>query len=364
MYENMTPEAIKAAILAAIDQSQGLSSMAGGFADGVAGPVSEEISKCYMALNGVPSMLFVDEGSGGYIDLVGAQYFNLTRRPGTRAYCSISFTGTPGLAIPQGTAFLTAGGLGFSLLAAVTLGAAGTGEGRLEADQEGSAYNVEAGAVNRMYVNLPGLTGFSNGAASGGTDRESDAALLSRIRERVQRPATSGNGYQYRQWALEVAGVGCAKVVELPDGPGTVGVTLVDSTYHAASNDMVEGVEEHIASTRPIGATVTVEAATELPVTVSAAVTVTAQTSPALVQEAFGQALEAHLHDLIDSKFNAVYYGPEEDAAYTLIYNRVLAILLNIPGVENFSALTVNGGTADVTIQAGQIPVLEEVTVT
>ena len=33
MYENMTPEAIKAAILAAIDQSQGLSSMAGGFAD-------------------------------------------------------------------------------------------------------------------------------------------------------------------------------------------------------------------------------------------------------------------------------------------------------------------------------------------
>ena len=70
------------------------------------------------------------------------------------------------------------------------------------------------------------------------------------------------------------------------------------------------------------------------------------------------------MHDLIDSKFNAVYYGPEEDAAYTLIYNRVLAILLNIPGVENFSALTVNGGTADVTIQARQIPVLEEVTVT
>ena len=38
MYEDKTPEAIKAEILAAIRQSQGLSAMAGGFADGVAGP--------------------------------------------------------------------------------------------------------------------------------------------------------------------------------------------------------------------------------------------------------------------------------------------------------------------------------------
>ena len=58
MYESKTPEAIKAAILAAINQSQGLSAMAGGFADGVAGPVSEEISKAYMSLDAVPSMLF------------------------------------------------------------------------------------------------------------------------------------------------------------------------------------------------------------------------------------------------------------------------------------------------------------------
>ena len=75
MYEDKTPEAIKAEILAAIRQSQGLSAMAGGFADGVAGPVAEQLSEAYRALEGVPSMLFVDESSGGYIDLVGG--FNL-----------------------------------------------------------------------------------------------------------------------------------------------------------------------------------------------------------------------------------------------------------------------------------------------
>ena len=52
------------------------------------------------------------------------------------------------------------------------------------------------------------------------------------------------------------------------------------------------------------------------------------------------------------------------DLPYTLYYNRVLALLLNVEGVENFASLTVNGGTADVTIQAGEIPVLGEVSVT
>ena len=160
MYEDKTPEAIKAEILAAIRQSQGLSAMAGGFADGVAGPVAEQLSEAYRALEGVTSMLFVDESSGGYIDLVGGQYYNITRREGTRAYCDISFSGTPGLVIPKGTAFLTAGGLSYALMAAVALGPEGTGRGRLEAAEAGSAYNVEAGAIDRMYVNLTGLTDY------------------------------------------------------------------------------------------------------------------------------------------------------------------------------------------------------------
>lgn len=363
MYENQTAEAIKARILASIDENQGLSSMAGGFADGVSGPVAEEISRVYQALNAVPSMLFVDESSGGYIDLVGQQYYNITRRSGTRAYCDISFAGTPGLTIPAGTAFLTAGGLSFALMAQVVLGEAGTGSGRLEAAQVGSAYNVEAGTVNRMYVNLPGLTGYRNEAAEGGTDEESDAALLARIRERVQRPPTSGNGYQYRQWALEVPGVGNAKVVELPEGPGTVAVVLVDSNYEPPAEEIVTAVDDHIGEERPIGAAVTVAAAKRLDVTVAATVTLAPGADRTAVEAAFRAGLEEHCHSLIDGKFSTVYYEPDEDLPYTMLYNRVLAILLNLPGVENFSALTVNGGMEDLTIQKDEIPVLGEVVV-
>ena len=215
-----------------------------------------------------------------------------------------------------------------------------------------------------MYVNLTGLTSYRSEAAAGGTDAESDAALLARIRERVQRPPTSGNGYQYRQWAMEIPGVGNAKVVELPGGPGTVSVTLVDSNDRAPSEEIVEAVTAHIEEERPVGAAVTVAAATEREITVTAQVTLTGGAGAGAVQDAFRAALAGYLHTLIEGKYSTVYYKPAGDQPYALLYNRVLALLLNVEGVENFASLTVNGGTADVTIQAGEIPVLGEVTVT
>ena len=364
MYETQTPEAIKARILGEIDESQGISSMAGSFSDGVAGPVSEAMSNVYISLDGVPDMLFVTEDSGRFIDKVGSTYYNITRRPGTRAYCDVSFTGTAGLTIAQGTQFLTAGGLAFSLMETVVLDSSGTGTGRLEAAEVGAAYNVDAGAIDRMYVNLAGLTSYTNQAATGGTDPESDAALVARIQERVQRPPTSGNGYQVRQWAMAVAGVGQAKVVELAQGAGTVSVTVVDSNYGAPAEEIVEAVQAALESQRPIGMAPTAGGCTELSVTVAASVTVTQGASKATVQAALEEALRGYCRDLIDAKFTPIYYKPAQDVSYTLIYNRVLALLLSIPEVENFSALTVNGGTADVTIQPDQAPVVGEVTVT
>ena len=113
-----------------------------------------------------------------------------------------------------------------------------------------------------------------------------------------------------------------------------------------------------------LGAAVTVTAAGEREVTVAAQVSLTGGAGAGAVQDAFRAALAGYLHTLIEGKYGAVYYKPADDQPYTLLYNRVLALLLNVEGVENFASLTVNGGTADVTIQAGEIPVLGEVSVT
>lgn len=365
MFEDRTQEQIKTEMLADINPATGLSSMAGGFADAVAGAAARQLSELYQALPAVVSMLFVDETSGGYLDLVGQTYFNITRRSGTKARCSVTFTGAPGTVVPKGTVFLTASGLQFSLLSQATLGQSGTAEGQLEAAEVGEAYNIGPGALTGMWVNLPGLESYVNQQASGGTGDETDSQLYARIDEVRKRPPTSGNGFDYRRWAMEVDGVGAAKIVELAYGPGTVEVMVVDSTYAPAPNHIINAVAYQIFVSRPVGAKPTVCAPAVLEVTVAADVTINqAVTTINQVKETFSAALEAYLHSQIEAKYSAIYYEPENDVPYILMYSRIRTMLLSIQGVVDFASLTVNGGTENLTIQANQVPVLGEVSVT
>ena len=140
---------------------------------------------------------------------------------------------------------------------------------------------------------------------------------------------------------------------------------VVDIAYGPYSAEMVAAVAARIASSRPVGATPTVCPPAVLPVSVAAVVTInSAVTTINEVKDQLRAGLEDYLHGLVDAKYGKIYYGPDEDVPYTLVYNRVLAILLTIQGVEDFSLLTVNGGTADLTVQANQVPVLGEVSVT
>lgn len=357
MFEDRTQENIKAEALADINQATGLSALAGSYADATVGAVARQLSEFYQALPAVVSMLFVDETSGGYLDLVGETYFNLTRRAGTKARCTVTLTGSAGASVPAGALFLTATGLQFALLEAVTIPEGGSAQGELEAAEEGAAYNIGPGSIVNTFSSLPGVSSYTNGQASGGTDPESDAALLQRITERRQQPVNGANGWQYRAWALSVAGVGEAKVVELAEGNGTVGVTLVDSAMAPAAPEMVAACQALMDAQRPVGAAVTVDAPEELAVAVAATVLLSPAGSAAAVEAAFQTRLEEYLADVIREKYGKIYYTPQADGAYAVFYNRILALLLTIDGVVNVTALTVNGGAADLTVQPGQVPV-------
>ena len=44
---------------------------------------------------------------------------------------------------------------------------------------------------------------------------------------------------------------------------------------------------------------------------------------------------------------------------YEILYNRISFMLLDISGVIDYTSLTVNGGTENITIAANQVPILE-----
>lgn len=348
MFENITPETKKRDLLTALETyGGGMSTREGSFADTVLGGVAVEHCKVLHSLNALLSIFYVDEQSGGFIDIAAARY-NILRKPGTAATVEMTLMGKAGTKVPKGTVFLTAGGLEFMAEAAVVL----TGKAdkcRAVAGEVGAAYNVEAGELTQMVMTVAGLDTWTNARAEGGTDEESDEALLGRLYDHWRNPSTSGNIHDYKRWALAVPGVGDAKIFPLWKGPGTVRVLIVDGEKKPATPAIVAAVEASIEDNRPVGAAVTVASATALPIRVAYTAVLEGSVTAEQVKTAFVASLDAYVKDIAFRE-------------YTLLYNRVVLLLLSIPGVRDYQTITVNGGTVNVTIGADQVPVLGEVT--
>ena len=345
MYEDLTPEYIKADILGDIELAD---TREGSYTNTLVSPVAYEIWKAYKALNSVIPMVYIDETSGPFIDIKAGGY-GIRRKPGKNASANVRFIGEAGVVIPSGKVFLTADSLQYTLEdEAVIIG--GVADGVLTAAETGEKYNVPAGAISRQLINTVGLEQVISEAAEGGTDTETDAAYVKRYYDYLRRPATSGNTAHYLQWAKEVDGINDAKVIPLWNGNGTVKVLIVGARNQPVDESIVTNAFEHIESVRPIGADVTVESAAGKQINVSAAVVLRPSADIVTVGEAFTQALGAYLERIAFDE-------------YIVVYNRIGYILLDTHGVVDFTSLLVNGGMVDIAISGNEVPVIGNIEV-
>lgn len=346
MFEDITPESIKEEILADITTAD---TREGSYTNNLVSPTATQLWKVYDGMNAVVPIVYIDETSGEYIDKKCNER-GITRKAGTKAHTELKLTGNDGVAIPSGTIFLTTDGLEYEASSAATI-LAGTATITVNAVEVGESYNAAAGSIVNQYNNISGLTSVTNvAAATGGTDPETDASLVARYYAYMQKPATSGNVHHYEQWALEVDGVGGVKVNPLANGPGTVGVLIVDSDKQPVASEIVANCAAHIEANRPIGAMVTVASATGLAINVAATVTIESSTTKALVQAAFIEKLDAYLKSIAFQK-------------YTVTYNQIAYILLGIDGLTDYTSLTVNSGNINITVATDQVPVLGTVVI-
>lgn len=349
MYETMTQEMLQTQLLADMGITESVRE--GSFYDTVTRGASYALWRLYAQLDRVLAMAFPDATSGEAIDWRAADY-GIIRKAGQHAESTIALTGRVGAVIPSGTVFLTLSGLSYATTADVTIGTAGTASATVRAVEAGAAYNVDTGAICVLQSNVDGLTsGVSTTPALGGMDAESDAALFARLDERRKRPATSGNIAQYEQWAREVDGVGDARALDCWNGAGTVKIVLVDMELRPVTEQVRAAVEAHIAAQRPAGGVaVTVVSAEQVTVNVSVHVILDTATTADTVRTQLAAAVTAYLKTLTFR-------------ASTLVYHRIAGALMNLDGVLDFSALTVNDGTANISLGDTQSPVLGTVEV-
>lgn len=153
----------------------------------------------------------------------------MTRNSATAAIGNITFAGTNGSVIPASTTLQRSDGEQYTVNAEVTI-AAGTAIASVTSVNTGQIVNAIAGQKLTLVNPIAGVQStatVATGGITGGTDKETDTALLARLREFISSNANGTNLAQYEIWAKQVSGVTRAWAFDKWLGIGTVGLFFV-----------------------------------------------------------------------------------------------------------------------------------------
>lgn len=346
MFETMTYEAILDSMLSRVESD--VDKREGSIIYDALAPCAYELAQTYFNMENFINLVFGDTAVAEYLDRVVSDY-GITRKPATRAVRKI----TASKEVPVGSRW----GLETTTY---------TVKKKLEGSNGGT--NVDPGTVNSYEAeceqtgeignhysgtlvnidNISGVTVSLTDILTAGEEEENDDNLRIRFYALVQSPSTSGNAYNYRKWALEVPGVGDAKVYPLWNGNGTVKVMVVDSNM-SIDTSLETKVFEHIEEVRPIGAAVTVTSPASKEITVTAKITLDGSRLLNEVSANFTAAIADYLKGTIFE-------------AYTISYAKIGSLLLNTRGIADYSDLLLNGGSVNISIEDTQMPIAGAIT--
>jgi uncharacterized phage protein gp47/JayE len=350
VFEAQTKDAILSRMLAKIDSN--MDKRQGSIIYDLLSPKAIELELAYMTLDNVLNWGFADTSYGPYLDL-RCKEVGITRKPALKSVGVVTVTGPADQIVPLGTVFTTGGNtpIRFATTVEATL-YAGTQNIACEAVIAGSEGNVALGAINSVEGPLGALITVTNALAfADGKGEETDDDLRARYYERVQNPSASGTISDYKQWATEMQGISDARIYPLWNGGGTVKVVLLSESKRTPSDVLVAAVYDHIEAKRPIGATVTVVGAQEVPIDIDVKVTLKAGGDLNAAKADITQKVIDYLADLA---FNDLIVR----------YTRIGDIILNASQVVDYTNFKLNDLTHNVEVNDDQVGVLGRVTVT
>jgi len=336
MFEGMTYEVVLedmlSRVISDIDKREGSV-----IYDSLA-PAAYKVAENYYYLDQFLNLIFGDTAVDTFLDRVVADH-GMTRKQSTYAIRKVTTSGAVNIGTRWGIEDLV-----YDITALVSSNVYAA-----TCETLGSIGNTYSGALENID-NVSGITATLTDIMTSGEDEETDDNLRTRFYLQVRSTGTSGNACDYRNWALEVPGCGDAKVFPLWNGAGTVKVLVVDENM-TINATLPTTVHDYIETVRPIGATVTVASPTSLSINITANVMLNGTKTLAEVRTAFTTSLTSYLRETVFE-------------VYSVSYAKIGSLLLATAGVDDYSALLVNAGTANITISSGQMPIVGTLTLT
>jgi uncharacterized phage protein gp47/JayE len=349
MYESETAEVILARMLERLSDT--LDKREGSVLSDILSPAAIELEQAYAEMDNVFNLGFVDTTYGEYLDRRCAEQ-GLTRKPAVAAVGTVTITAQAGTVIPQGTRLSTTDDtpIYFDTTVDATV-TDSTVDVAIAAEISGVSGNIDAGTITAVVGDMASIITVNNAeATTGGIDEETDESLLARYQEKVSRPITSGNKYQYESWAKSVAGISDALCYPLWNGPGTVKVVVIDDNKRCPAQSVIDAVSAYIEDNRPVGASVTVVGVTERSIDVSATLTLTD-----------GAVLDDVKTAIIASI--TVYFESIAFVDQTVRYSKIANAILDTDGVIDYANMQVSGQTGNIVLNTDEVPVIGAVLV-
>lgn len=313
---------------------------------------------------------FTTSATGSWADLLGTNFYNLTRNPAAATKGQITLTDAASagpFTIAAGQMFFAStSGLRYTNTNGGTLAKGGSLNLLVAAESPGAAYNVGNGTITSIVAGtLPGVTvnnpdpGSGTWISSQGADQETDLAYMLRCTQRwpsLAAPGTSPAG-QFVLWCLSAeAAVAHAttvtKVLAQPDAvvPGQADVYLAGASG-AVLAQAIADVQSYLAARVGLTNSVVVASAANAVMTVAGTVFYFAsKTTLTAVQAAVAANLAAY--------FTSVGIGSDNAGAVKVYWSEIIGAAASALGVRNLLSPTLNGGTADVALTLGQVATL------
>lgn len=312
-------------------------------------PRAIEDEKIYARIEKIADRAFVKTATGDDLK-EKLREVGIEMKPATYAKGVVTITGNPNDIVTAGTKVMS-DKLFFTITTKGTIGETGTVEVSAICDTPGIIGNVSAGAIKAFPTSVGFTAVINNKPFTGGYDAETEDEAKKRYYALAKKPPTSGNKYHYESWALESSsGVGAAKCIPRWNGPGTVKVLIINIKRGVADDTLIKTVTDYIEDERPVGATVTVESATPLPINVNVTLSLQKGYKASDVKETIESEINSYLQDI----------AFEKDYVSLAHIGRSI---LGINGIIDYENLTINNGTVNIDIAEDEVPILGVVTV-
>lgn len=352
MYENVTYEDILQRMLDRIPDS--MDKREGSIIYDALAPAAVELQLMYIEFDIILQETFADTASREYLIRRAAER-GIIPIAATHAILKGEFTPST-MTIPVGSRF-SCGTLNYVVTEKIQ-----DGQYKLECETEGETGNAQFGQMIPIDY-IEGLeTCYLTELLIPGEDEEETESIRTRYFDTFDTKPFGGNKKDYIQKTNAIAGVGSTKVTPIWNGGGTVLLTILDSNFDAASDTLIETVQQEIDPTQdgqglgiaPIDHIVTVNTAQEVKINVSTSLSFDEGYSFNTLKTTITEVISAYLKEI---RTNWADYSQS-----VVRISQIETRLLSITGIVDIANTKINGAASNLTLGTYEIPVIGGVT--